>query len=61
MSDPYDVFEVHTPDAVIWLGSAATLDEAHAAIRRRATSGSGEYLVVDQGSGQKLIVRPGAE
>jgi hypothetical protein len=36
MSDPNDIFEVDTQEAVTWLGAVATLDEAHAAIRRRA-------------------------
>jgi hypothetical protein len=61
MSDPNDIFEVDTQEAVTWLGAVATLDEAHAAIRRRAPNASGEYIVVEQGSGRKLIVRRDAE
>jgi hypothetical protein len=60
MSDPYDIFEVDTQDAVTWLGAVATLADAHAAIRR-APNASGEYIVVDQVSGRKLIVHHGAE
>jgi hypothetical protein len=56
MADPFDIFELDTKDAPLWLGAAATLAEAHATIRRHGADSSARYLVIDQKTGDKITV-----
>jgi hypothetical protein len=59
MADPFDIFEVEAQDAVRWIGAAATLTDAHAVIRSRALGSSGRYMIVNQRTGQRMLVNRG--
>jgi hypothetical protein len=62
MADPFDIFEVDTKEAVRWLGAAATMADAHATIQRCGLDLSARYIVVDQKTGNKVVMdRAGLE
>jgi hypothetical protein len=56
MTHPYDVFRVEDAE-VHWLGAVPSLDEALARIREFGQNSPGEYLVLDQKSGDKLVFK----
>jgi len=56
MTPMLDVFRLET-SGVRWLESAATLECAKARIQEFAVRSPGEYLVVDQRTGNKHVIR----
>lgn len=50
-----DVFRLET-GGVLWLESAATLESAKARVQELAVYSPGEYLVVDQKTGDKHVI-----
>ena len=57
MTAPFDIFEKEKSGTVLWLGSAISIEDAEVRIQRYAASGSGEYLVLNQLTGNKHIVK----
>jgi hypothetical protein len=57
MTAPFDIFEKEKSGTVLWLGSAISMEDAQVRIQRHAASTSGEYLVLNQQTGNKLIVK----
>jgi hypothetical protein len=57
MTDYVDVFRVETR-GVRWLESAATLECAKVRVKELALESPGEYIVIDQRTGNKYAVRP---
>ena len=57
MTAPFDIFETEKGGTVVWLGSAITLEDAKARIEKVAERTSGEYLVLNQKTGNKLVVK----
>jgi hypothetical protein len=55
---PFDVFRVDG-DGVLWLQSAATIEDAKAHIAQ-AGSSAGEYLLVNQVTGNKIVLKIGS-
>jgi hypothetical protein len=52
---PFDIFRVES-DGVRWLQSAATIAEAKAHLAK-AGGAAGEYLLVNQVTGTKMVVK----
>jgi len=55
MTVPFDIFRVDG-DGVRWLQSAATIEEAKAQIAK-AGGAAGEYLLVNQVTGNKMVLK----
>ena len=57
MTAPIDIFEMENGGTVVWLGSAITVDDAKNRIRLLTQRTSGEYLVLNQKTGNKLVIK----
>ena len=55
---PLDIFRVER-QGVLWVESAATLEDAKARIQLVAARDSGTYLVLNQITGDKFVFNPG--
>jgi hypothetical protein len=56
---PFDIFLTQT-EGVLWLESAETLEGAKARIQELAARSPGEYLLLNQVTGNKLTIKPSA-
>jgi len=52
-----DIFKINGGD-VLWREAVATLEAAKIRIQRLALSSPGEYLILDQHTGQRTFVTP---
>jgi hypothetical protein len=52
----FDIFQAETTGDVLWLGTAVSLDDAKARAREFALSSPGEYLVLNQKTGDKIVI-----
>lgn len=57
MTVPFDIFQAESDGTVLWIRSAQSVAEAQARIHEQAAQAAGEYLVVNQETGSKQIVR----
>jgi hypothetical protein len=55
---PLDIFKVFAGGDVLWRGAAENLVAAKARIKTFAVSSPGEYLVLDQHTGQSVRIKP---
>ena len=56
MASPgFDIFQVED-SGVLWLGSAATVEDAKEQVRQIAARAPGRYLLFDQKTGTKLVI-----
>jgi hypothetical protein len=53
---PVDIFRVE-PKGVLWLESLASVDEAQARIRQIGLQNPGEYVLLNQTTGNKLTIK----
>jgi hypothetical protein len=60
MTAPIDIFAVE-PEGVNWLGSAETLEDAKARVQELARRAPGEFVLLNQLTGKKLIVKTDGE
>jgi hypothetical protein len=56
MTALFDIFRVET-GGVRWLECVTNLDEAKARVRQIAAGAIGEYVVVDQRTGDRIILK----
>jgi hypothetical protein len=56
MTHPFDVFRIVDAD-VHWIGAVPSLEDALARIRESGRTSPGEYLVLDQKSGDRLVFK----
>jgi hypothetical protein len=56
MTPPFDIFQLET-HGMQWLGSAATLEDAKARVQELAVRSPGEYLLLNQKTGNKLVIK----
>ena len=56
MIDTIDILRVQ-PDGVLWLESAATLERAQVRVKELALKSPGEYILLDQRSGNKHAMK----
>jgi hypothetical protein len=52
----FDVFQVQD-SGVLWVGSAQTLEEAQEHVRQKAGFAPGEYLLLNQNTGNRLVIK----
>ena len=59
MIETFDIFRIESK-SVRWLETAGTLDEAKKRVQEFAARVPAEYLVLDQQTGTKLLIKPGS-
>jgi hypothetical protein len=52
-----DIFRVEN-GAPLWVESAATVEDAKARVEELAVRSPAEYLILDQTTGKKLVIKP---
>jgi hypothetical protein len=57
MTAPFDIFLAETNGSVRWLGSAETVAEAKARIRKESANSPREYFILNQQTGSKLVIK----
>ena len=57
MNAPFDIFRTETNGGVLWIESAATLQDARARVQELGMRSPGEYLLLNQETGNKLVIR----
>jgi hypothetical protein len=57
MIPPYDIFRTEPNGSSRWLEAASTLDDAKARIQAMAAIAPGEYLIVSQRTGNRLVMK----
>jgi hypothetical protein len=58
MTHPIDIFQMETA-GVRWLESAPDLEHAKARVKEFAANSPGEYVVLDQKTGNQIVIRSG--
>ena len=53
-----DIFKIDSGGNVIWSGAVESVDAARARIRKLALSSPGEYLILNQNTGNRVHVTP---
>lgn len=56
MTHPIDIFQMDSA-GVRWLESAPNLEHAKARVKEFAANSPGEYVVLDQKTGNKVVIR----
>jgi hypothetical protein len=57
MTAPFDIFQTESNGSVRWIGSAETLADAKARIQENSLRSPGEYLLLNQLTGRKLVIK----
>ena len=60
MTLPIDIFRIDG-DGPRWIQAAASLEEARARINKLASASPGDYLVMNQITGSKVVIKVSAE
>jgi hypothetical protein len=58
MTHPIDIFQMDSA-GVRWLEAAPNLEHAKARVKEFAATSPGEYVVLDQKTGNKIVIRSG--
>jgi hypothetical protein len=53
---PLDIFKTESDGGVLWRGAAETVVAAKAFVKKLAASSPGEYLILDQHTGERVVV-----
>jgi hypothetical protein len=56
MTAPFDIFQSENNGSVRWLGAAKSIADARAHIQKQRANSPGEYFILNQRSGSKLVV-----
>jgi hypothetical protein len=56
-SAPFDIFRAESNGSVLWIGSAANAAEAKARVQELGMRSPGDYLLLNQKTGNKLVIR----
>jgi hypothetical protein len=56
MNSLFDIFRIETNGGVLWIESAATLENAKARVQELGMRSPGEYLLLNQETGNKLVI-----
>jgi hypothetical protein len=57
---PYlDIFRIES-GGVLWCGAVTTVETAQERIQKLADSSPGSYLILNQSTGQRIVVTPGS-
>jgi hypothetical protein len=57
MIPPYDIFKTEPNNSARWIEAASTLDGAKARVQALAEVSPGEYLIVSQRTGNRLVMK----
>jgi hypothetical protein len=57
MTAPFDIFENEKTGTVVWLGSAATIEEARARVGQFSARSCADYLILNQKTGNKVVIK----
>jgi hypothetical protein len=57
MTAPFDIFQTESNGSVRWIASAETLADAKARIQENSLRSPGEYLLLNQQTGSKLVLK----
>ena len=57
MTAPFDIFENEKTGTVLWLGSAATIEEARARVNQFSARSAADYLILNQKTGNKVVIK----
>jgi hypothetical protein len=57
MIPPFDIFRTEASGTHLWLESARNLEDAKARIRELGADSPGEYLILSQKTGNKLVIK----
>ena len=60
MSRSFDVFEIDEHGEVLWRGFVESLLAARSEIQKLMQAAPSDYLILDQSSGEKIVVPHGA-
>ena len=55
---PLDIFKTDLDGSVLWRGAVENVEAAKARIQMLAISSPGEYLILDQKTGQRVLFTP---
>lgn len=61
MTAPFDIFALESGGGVNWKGSAETLEDARARVQELALRFPGEFVLLNQHTGKKFIVKTDGE
>jgi hypothetical protein len=56
MFQPLDIFKTYSDGSLLWRGAAQSLVAAKLRIQRLAMSSPGEYLILDQNTGDRVRI-----
>lgn len=57
MTAPFDIFQAETNGSLLWIGSAETVADAKALVQQHSRNAPGEYLLLDQTTGSKVVFK----
>ena len=58
MMSSYDIFKLLPDGTVRWIEATATLDDAKQRIEQITPSSPGEYVIVNQNTGNRFFLKP---
>jgi hypothetical protein len=58
MFHPLDIFKTDVDGSVLWRGAVESVEVARARIQKLAQAAPGEYLILDQKTGQRVLFTP---
>jgi hypothetical protein len=61
MTIPFDIFQTEDSGNIVWRESAPTIEAAKARIQELAIHSPAEYVVLNQKTGDRLVIRPDLE
>ena len=53
----FDIFRVSENGSLLWVETAATLEAARSQVNGLQTTSAGDYVVVSQKTGNKMVIR----
>jgi hypothetical protein len=56
MIPAFDIFLMESDGGTLWCGSAASFEEAQTQVRERVASSPGNYIILNQQTGNKLVI-----
>jgi hypothetical protein len=56
---PYDIFRIES-NGVLWCDAVTTVETAKDRVQKLADSSPGTYLILNQTTGQRILVTPGS-
>jgi hypothetical protein len=56
---PYDIFRIES-NGVLWCDAVTTVETAKDRVQQLADSSPGTYLILNQTTGQRILVTPGS-